>query len=134
MKRKTALMVLFSFLIFCVGGVLTVRIAFPVFSHNLWVFFYLDFVWDRHADECQRRGDLIIEALLQYKNDYGSYPETLDKLVPKYIDEIPKLPDYNRWSYNVNEDGSFGLDFSAFEYNYPCYYYESNDGQWNRNS
>ncbi len=37
-------------------------------------------------------GAALIVALERYRRDQGGYPEALDDLIPKYIDEIPKDP------------------------------------------
>ena len=45
-------------------------------------------------------------AALRYRNDTGKWPETLDALVPAYLDEVPSEPFKNQpLIYTVLEDG-----------------------------
>lgn len=39
--------------------------------------------------ESQQLASLIIEALEQYKNDFGKYPEILNNLCPNYLKSLP---------------------------------------------
>ena len=58
-----------------------------------------------------QRGDAIIVALEKYRTDHGTYPDTLDALVPKYLPAVQE-PDYGerRWVYiTYNEKGAYGL-------------------------
>src|SRR5438034_7925561 len=40
----------------------------------------------------ETRGVGMISALSTYKRESGAYPETLDKLVPKYVSAVSKCP------------------------------------------
>ena len=73
-----------------------------------------------------RRGDAIIAALEKYRKTRGTYPDTLDALVPNYLPAVQE-PDYGerRWDYVPhNEKGTYGLfmwrrDKAGYGYNVP---------------
>ena len=55
----------------------------------------------------------IADALENYKTDHGSYPESLDVLIPLYLEKIPEHTDPNRPTkalYKKNFEG-FTLNF-----------------------
>ena len=52
----------------------------------------------------------IIEALEKYLSDKGTYPETLEELIPDYIDTIPAEVNENPIAYQKAEDG-YSLSF-----------------------
>ncbi len=41
-----------------------------------------------------KRGNLIVEKLMEYKDNKGYYPESLNELIPSYLSSIPK-PAFN---------------------------------------
>jgi hypothetical protein len=59
---------------------------------------------DREIPETKRRGDQIIEALEQYHADHSRYPTSLEKLLPKYIQEIP-VPTWGLRAWRYQTDG-----------------------------
>ena len=52
----------------------------------------------------------IINALEQYKSEKGTYPDSLDELVPDYLTSIPTEVNDNPLAYKKNSD-SFSLSF-----------------------
>ncbi len=52
----------------------------------------------------RERGDTIINAVEQYKNDNGEYPEKLSDLQPHYLENIPKPVFFapSRYHYNLH--------------------------------
>jgi hypothetical protein len=76
----------------------------------------------------------VIEALEKYKQENGKYPDTWIKLVPKYLNEVPKDNNGLRYSYLYNE----GKNIYVLEFTYDgsgvmgiveCNYY-SNTKSW----
>lgn len=65
--------------------------------------------WERY-----RAMGLLKISLETYLHDFGGYPASLDKLVPKYIKEIPKDPTTaTGYAYVLSDDGytiSFALE------------------------
>lgn len=55
----------------------------------------------------------IMEALGQYEQVYGTYPETLDELSPKFIDEIPLTVDGYEFSYRYYSEIGYEIGFSV---------------------
>lgn len=70
---------------------------------------------DRKVAESQKRGDQIVLALKAYKQDSGLFPESLDKLKPKYVDAIqPPTAGNRRWIYDrMDGGGNFQLSFET---------------------
>ena len=75
----------------------------------------------------------IIEALNQYYKEKNDYPQFLDDLAPKYLSEVPRDENNNRFSYYPQTDKkSYELQFI---YDAPvlgickCTYY-SNSKRW----
>jgi len=79
----------------------------------------------RNRDEFRlsdtRRLSMVLEL---YFNDHGQYPETLQQLVPKYIDKIPQAPipadspctsEQNTYNYTRTTLGSYKLTFCIGE-------------------
>lgn len=94
-------------------------------------------------------GNEIISALSAFQKDTGAFPDSLDALVPKYLEKIPapSVPDYV-WEYErFKSDGeykryeesdeeyengvdTFHLSVSYGEYRYPAAGYNSNYKCW----
>jgi hypothetical protein len=57
-------------------------------------------------DETKRRGNIVIQALVEYHADHSNFPNQIDELVPKYLDEIPR-PDWGlrAWTYEPTGTG-----------------------------
>ncbi|CAG0934495.1 hypothetical protein TFLX_03517 [Thermoflexales bacterium] len=56
--------------------------------------------------------DKIIDALTQFKQSHGHYPEQLAELVPQYLETIPIHP--LSWSYRYGvKNGVFFLNFDV---------------------
>jgi hypothetical protein len=83
--------------------------------------------------QASRVGDRIVHALVRYRNDKGEYPESLDRLIPAYLEEIPftGMIAYPEFSYckdrndNQPTPGSYdlriwcpqaGINFDRFIY------------------
>ena len=59
-----------------------------------------------------RESEFLLRAIDQHKSDSGTYPDSLQQLVPKYIDNIrePLIIDVIRY-YWGNRDSAFSLSF-----------------------
>jgi hypothetical protein len=53
----------------------------------------------------------LIDALAEYHNQHGSYPETLEALVPDFVDAVPATYDNLPLEY-TRTDTSYTLEFS----------------------
>jgi hypothetical protein len=77
-------------------------------------------------------GDLIVKALEAYYNENGKYPDTLQELVPKYLDEVPTTSTGQEYKYYLKEPTAyntadlFGLGFPLItKINTGCSYFKS---------
>src|SRR6185295_16793096 len=52
----------------------------------------------------ETRGLQMISALSAHKRESGAYPESLDKLVPKYVPAVSKCPGGAPMGYLVSSD------------------------------
>ena len=95
-------------------------------------------------EQSKQRGAVIVEALERHRAASGSYPETLEALVPSYIAEIePPTWGLRRWRYrryaaahgthSVATDTSmvyFQLSVAANDRGYPILYYDVTSRRW----
>jgi len=60
------------------------------------LFLFLSVAWminvHKKTDDIKKRFGPVITALEQYRNDMGEYPDSLDKLAPTYLADIPLCP------------------------------------------
>ena len=75
LKIKKRYIVLFVFLIL-------------IIRHNLTKDLWMN---DENIQDVSSQTKELVVALEMYKSENDSYPETLKKLVPKYINEIPEI-------------------------------------------
>jgi hypothetical protein len=75
-------------------------------------------------------GNLIIEKLNAYKAAHETYPDTLNKLVPDFLERIP-FPGWGegRWDYLADES-RFILSVRKSKDDYIGHYYSSESRQW----
>jgi hypothetical protein len=73
----------------------------------------------------------LIEALDTYRNSTGKYPETLDRLVPEYLETIP-TPKWgkNEWKYEKTDWDSYALEVRRYKDGYEGYYYYNSPNSW----
>jgi len=77
----------------------------------------------------ETRGIKIISALSAYKREGGAYPETLEKLVPKYVLEVSKCPGGAPMDY-VASTGEYNLSCPKVVFKYKPYSYDSRSKRW----
>ena len=83
----------------------------------------------QNASMVEGRGGAIVGALSGYKRESGGLPDTLDKLVPKYLPVLAKCPNGQPYAYKP----------AAAEYTLTCqdvlfkskpYQYDSKSRAW----
>jgi len=85
---------------------------------------------DKDVSKSMKRGNIIITNVLAYKAKSGKPPESLEKLVPEYMDHIPlPVAGTRQWIYSTWADGSFSLGFEASG-GYPHCHYSSSMKEW----
>ncbi|HEX9572188.1 MAG TPA: hypothetical protein VF969_08025 [Burkholderiales bacterium] len=107
--------------------VLLASIAIVLAVGYVAIDFYLGSQKDILAVET--RGVQIISALSAYKRDSGAYPDSLDKLVPKYVSAVGKCPGGAPIGY-VASAGEYGLSCQNVIFKYRAYSYDSRSKSW----
>lgn len=77
----------------------------------------------------ETRGLQMASALSAFKRDQGSYPDALDKLVPKYALAVAKCPGGTPMEY-VLSTGEYVLSCSHVVFKYLPYRYDSRSKSW----
>jgi len=77
----------------------------------------------------ETRGVQMASALSAFKRDQGSYPDTLDKLVPKYVLAVAKCPGGAPMAY-VSSSGEYALSCTHVVFKYLPYNYDSRTKRW----
>jgi len=77
----------------------------------------------------ETRGVGLISALSAYKREGGAYPETLDKLVPKYVLAVSKCPGGAPMGYLVSS-GEYVISCQNVVFKSLPYTYDSRSKRW----
>ena len=93
-------------------------------------------VMDRYADgqkdmlTVETRGMNMVQALTRHKLDAGSYPDSLDKLVPKFTPAVGKCPDGQAIAYQLS-GAEYTLSCQNVIFKSKPYGYDSRSKAWN---
>lgn len=86
------------------------------------------------ADEEMRQGKekakIIIDALSKYQQDNGKYPDTLQELIPGYLQEIPQTDNKQNYQYLQRLQGIYELWFLVEKKNGVSCSYSSRFEDW----
>ena len=77
----------------------------------------------------ETRGVGTVSALSAYKRERGAYPETLDKLVPKYVLAVSKCPNGASMGYVVS-GGEYVISCPNVVFKSMPYSYDSRSKRW----
>ena len=77
----------------------------------------------------ETRGVQMASALSAFKREQGSYPDALDKLVPKYALAVAKCPGGTPMGY-LSSAGEYVLSCSHVVFKYLPYNYDSRSKSW----
>jgi len=77
----------------------------------------------------ETRGTQMASALSAFKRDQGSYPDTLEKLVPKYVLAVAKCPGAAPMAYAPSA-GEYMLSCTHVVFKYLPYKYDSRSKRW----
>lgn len=74
-------------------------------------------------------GNLIVGAIEFYFRENGEYPHSLDKLTPKYIQEIPETVTGQQYVYAIFDPHIYVLNFKIanLDFRYGCSYMRNLD-------
>jgi hypothetical protein len=77
----------------------------------------------------ETRGTQIVSALSAFRREQGSFPDTLEKLVPKYVLVVGKCPGDAPMTY-VPSGGEYVLSCPRVVFKYLPYSYDSRSKRW----
>jgi hypothetical protein len=77
----------------------------------------------------ESRGTQMASALAAFRREQGAYPDTLDKLVPKYALAVAKCPGGSSMTY-VPSAGEYVLTCTHVVFKYLPYSYDSRSKRW----
>ena len=83
----------------------------------------------QNASMVEGRGGAIIGALSGYKRETGSLPDTLDKLVPKYLPSLAKCPNGQPYGYKP-AGPEYTLSCQEVLFKSKPYQYDSKSRAW----
>ena len=83
----------------------------------------------QNASMVEGRGGAIIGALSTYRRQTGNLPDTLDKLVPKYLPVLGKCPNGQPYAY-AQAGGEFTLTCQEVLFKSKPYTYDSKARAW----
>jgi hypothetical protein len=77
----------------------------------------------------ESRGANLINGLTKHKLEAGGYPDSLDKLVPKYLSGLPKCPNGEPFAFQVS-GSEFTLTCQKVVFKSNPYVYTSRSRAW----
>jgi hypothetical protein len=91
----------------------------------------LDFYSDglKNVVITESRGANIISGLTKHRLELGGYPDTLDKLVPKYLGSVLKCPNGEPFAYQLS-GGEYSLICQNVTFKSRPYNYSSRTRAW----
>ena len=94
-------------------------------------YFALDFYTggQQNASMVEGRGGAIIGALSGYKRETGSLPDSLEKLVPKYLPALAKCPNGQTYAYKPT-GAEYTLTCQEVLFKSKPYQYDSKSRVW----
>ena len=84
---------------------------------------------EKYATMAESRGMQIIQALSKHKLEAGAYPDTIDKLAPKFISALPKCPAGEPFAYALS-GAEFTLGCQKVAFKTRPYTYDSKTKAW----
>jgi hypothetical protein len=81
------------------------------------------------ASIAEGRGGALVDALARFKRETGNLPDALDKLVPKYLQVVPKCPNGQPFAYQ-QAGAEFGLVCQDIVFKSKPYRYDSKSRAW----
>jgi type II secretory pathway pseudopilin PulG len=91
----------------------------------------LDFYSDGEKNKTitESRGIQLAQALSRYRLENASYPDALDKLVPKYLQLMPKCPSGDAFAYQF-ASGEYTLTCQNVGFKTKPYTFDSRSRLW----
>lgn len=91
----------------------------------------LDFYGDGEKKKAiaESRGMQLVQALSRHRMETESYPASLDKLVPKYADSLPKCPAGDAFEFKLTGN-DYTLSCQNIAFKTKPYVYDSRTRGW----
>ena len=91
----------------------------------------LDFYSDGEKNKAiaESRGMQVVQALSRHKLETNTYPEALDKLVPKFADALPKCPGGDAFAFKLSGN-DYTLSCQNIVFKTKPYTYDSRTRGW----
>ena len=91
----------------------------------------LDFYSDGEKNKAiaESRGMQVVQALSRHKLETNTYPDALDKLVPKFVDALPKCPGSDAFAFKLNGN-DYTLSCQNIVFKTQPYTYDSRTRGW----
>jgi len=84
---------------------------------------------EKYMTMTESRGMQIIQGLSKHKLEAGGYPDTIDKLTPKFIAAVPKCPAGEPFTYALSGT-EFTLSCEKVAFKTRPYSYDSRTKTW----
>ena len=84
---------------------------------------------EKYMTMTESRGMQIIQGLSKHKLEAGGYPDTIDKLAPKFIAAVPKCPAGEPFTYALSGT-EFTLSCQKVAFKMRPYSYDSRTKAW----
>jgi hypothetical protein len=84
---------------------------------------------EKSKSVAESRGTQLSQALSRHKFEANAYPDTLDKLVPKYAQVLPKCPGGETFAYQVS-GADYTLTCPNIAWKSKPYSYSSKTRSW----
>jgi hypothetical protein len=84
---------------------------------------------EKYVTMTESRGIQIMQGLSKYKLAAGAYPDTVDKLAPKFIEAVPKCPAGEPFEYALSGT-EFTLGCQKVAFKMRPYRYDSRTKAW----
>jgi|GEM_PF-1255365 len=83
----------------------------------------------QNASMVEGRGGAIVGALSGYRREAGSLPDSMEKLVPKYLPALAKCPNGQPYAYK-QAGGEYTLSCQEVLFKSKPYQYDSKSRTW----
>lgn len=102
---QTLILIIYIFLVllFCGCSDQTTTPNLPLENHEM--------TYDEKLQINQQQGQIIITAIEEFYTSEGSFPASLDDLIPEYLGSIPTTWDGQQYYYDVDEYYLYSLLF-----------------------
>ena len=67
----------------------------------------------------EKLGDSIIQKIEAFYSEHGKYPDSLEDLIPKYLDEVPVTINGDPFRYQLNQVNIYILSFKVVRHDLP---------------